>query len=155
MQLVFFLLGVAAASVFSFRITDLKTQHSPPKKKLPHDKIYKAKEIKFVSVNKLWKTCKSFFINLLSGQTLQQEEKELGLVLSSVFIFILGRIYNIGRIGSFSIKDFWPVWGGRWCCSDSVELDEEWNQGSCASPGTPSTAQKMFHWSDQVQLQWK
>lgn len=131
-------------NVFSFRITDLKTQHPPPKKKkLPHDKIYKAKEIKFVSVNKLWKTCKSFFINLLSGQTLQQEEKELGLVLSSVFIFILGGIYNIGRIDS-SRKDFWPVWGGRWFCSDSAGLDEGWNQGAVPAQAPPALHRKCF-----------
>lgn len=62
-----------------------------------------------MSVNKLLKTCKISFNNLLSSQRLQQEQKELGLVLSSVFIFILGGICNTGRIYSSSVKDFWPV----------------------------------------------
>lgn len=156
----FFLLGVAAASVFSFRITDLKTQQTypPPKKKLPHYKIYKAKEIKFVSVNKLWKTCKSSFNKLLSSHRLQQEEKELGLVLSSSFIFYFGGNLQCWENLLFLCEGF--LASVRW----KIVLFSFWSQcragwrvksGGCASPGTPSTAQKVFNWSDQVKFQWK
>lgn len=59
-----------------------------------------------------------------------KEEKELGLVLSSIFIFILRGVYDIGRTHYFSIKDLWPTRGRRWCClafndTGVVELDKE------------------------------